>query len=262
MKWRSIRAILLQDFYITKGSWEVIFDVFVYTLINISLFGFIAQYLSEADNKYQVQTLLIAIIFWEVARINQYSTSVSSMWNVWSHTLCNMFIAPVRVYEYLLAHIISAVCKSTTLFIVAIILGRYAFNVDVLSLGIFPVIFTYLNMVLFGTALGLALLGLVFRFGTRIQALTWSTIYVIQPLCAVFFPVNVLPALLQPLAYSFPATYFFEWLRALQTGTSYSSVKVAGAFVFNLAFLILGCFIFSRQLAAAKRTGQLVRNDL
>jgi hypothetical protein len=34
------------------------------------------------------------------------------------------------------------------------------------------------------------------------------------------------------------------------------------AFVFNLVYLAVACWIFSRQLAAAKRSGQLVRNDL
>lgn len=263
MRLRSVYAILLQDFYVTKASLEVIFDIFVFTLINISLFGFIANYLVQGgNNKYQVQGLLIAVIFWEVIRINQYSITVSSLWNVWSHNLCNMFIAPVRMVEYLCAHIISATIKSILLMSSAIVLARLVFNLNVLSIGLFPVVFTYLNMVIFATAVGLVLLGLIFKRGTRIQALAWGSIYIIQPLCAVFFPVSVLPVFLQPVSYMFPITYFFEWIRAIHTGGSYSALKVAGAFVYNILFLIACSYIFSRQLASSKRTGQLVRNDL
>ena len=262
MKWRNIYSVLLQDLYLTKGSLEVVFDVFIYTSLNILLFGFIANYLSQGTDGYQAKSLLVAVIFWEVIRINQYSTSVSSMWNVWSHNLSNMFIAPIRVVEYLLAHIISATIKSFSIFVCALAIAWFVFDLNILGLGLFPVVFGYLNMMIFGTAIGLVLIGLVFQYGTRIQAFTWGTIYFIQPLCAVFFPVSILPVFIQPLAYAFPVTYFFEWLRAVHNGTAYSSGKVAAAFLLNLFYLVVCGFIFSRQLAAAKNSGQIVRNDL
>lgn len=262
MKWRNIYSVLLQDVYLTRGSLEVMFDVFIFTTLNILLFGFIANYLSEGSNSFQANSLLVSVVFWEVIRINQYSTSVSSMWNVWSHNLSNMFIAPIRVTEYLLAHIISATLKSIFILIFAVILARTVFHLNILALGILPIVFSYVNMVIFGTAIGLVLIGLVFQYGTRIQALTWAVIYFIQPLCAVFFPVTILPVFIQPLAYFFPVTYFFEWLRSIHNGTPYSLSKIMAAFILNIAYLLICSFIFSRQLAAAKRSGQIVRNDL
>jgi ABC-2 type transport system permease protein len=197
-----------------------------------------------------------------VLRINQYSISVSSMWNVWSHNLSNMFIAPIKVSEYLLAHIIMATVKSMFVLIVSIVLVRYVFHISILSLGIGPVLFSYLNMIIFATAIGLVLIGLVFQYGTKVQALTWGTIFMLQPFCAVYFPVSVLPGFLQPLADLFPVTYFFEWLRSIHEKMSFNSYHLLSAFIFNLVWLAIGCWIFSRQLASAKRTGQLVRNDL
>ncbi len=265
MRWSSIRAVLRQEVYVTRASWEVIFDIFIFTLANVVLFGFIANYLahgSGGDSRLRVESLVIAVVFWEVLRINQYSTSVSSMWNVWSHNLSNMFIAPIRVTEYLVAHILAATAKSMFILICSGILVRQMSHINLLDLGVGPILFAYLNMIIFATAVGLVLIGLVFRFGTRVQALTWGAIFMMQPFCAVYFPVNVLPVFLQPIAYLFPATYFFEWLRALHEKTGYDANRLLGAFVFNLAYLGVACLIFSRQLAAAKRSGQLVRNDL
>jgi ABC-2 type transport system permease protein len=266
MRWSAIKSVLRQELYVTRASWEVIFDIFIFTLANIVLFGFIANYLAHGSgsetSKLQIQSLVIAVVFWEVLRINQYSTSVSSMWNVWSHNLSNMFIAPIKATEYLAAHIISATLKSMFILVVATVLVRYVFHINILGLGIGPVLFTYLNMVIFATALGLVLIGLVFQYGTKVQALTWGTIFMIQPFCAVYFPVSVLPVFLQPIAYLFPATYFFEWLRAIHERAGFSSAHLMFAFIFNLAYLGVAAWIFSRQLASAKRTGQLVRNDL
>ena len=266
IRWSAIKAILRQEVYVTRASWEVIFDIFIFTFANIVLFGFIANYLvagsTTASGKLQVQSLVVAVVFWEALRISQYSASVSSMWNIWSHNLANMFIAPVRVTEYLLAHIIAATVKSAFVMVCAIALVAFLFDVNILGLGLGTVLFGYLNMIIFGTAIGLVLIGLVFQHGTKIQALTWGTIFMIQPLCAVFFPVDVLPGFLQPIAYAFPATYFFEWLRASYEGVAYGNVRLFAAFVFNIGWLLAAALIFTRQLAAAKRSGQLVRNDL
>lgn len=263
MKWRNIRSIMLQELYVTRGSWEVILDIFVFAMINMILFGFISSYLAESTGgRLQAESLLIAVIFWEVIRVTQYSTSVSSMWNVWSHNLCNMFIAPIKITEYLCAHILAATIKSLAIFITGSVLARYIFRLNVLSLGAFPVVFSYVNMAIFAIAVGLVLIGLVFKHGTRIQALSWGVIYFFQPLSAVYFPVAVLPSFLQPLSYALPVTYFFEWLRALHEGVNYDSTKVAIGFILNLVFIITGAYIFSRQLKAAKNSGQLVRNDL
>lgn len=266
MRWAPIKAVLRQEVYVTRASWEVAFDVFVFTLANIILFGFIATYLQRSGNdlsgRLQVQSLVVAVVFWEALRINQYSSSVSSMWNIWSHNLSNMFIAPIKVREYLAAHIIAATVKSFSILVFATVLVRIVFDINVLSLGLGPVLFAYLNMVIFGTAIGLVLIGLVFQHGTKIQAFTWGTIFIIEPFCAVFFPVNVLPGFLQPIAHLFPATYFFEWLRALYVHTPYHGLSIWAAFLFNLLYLGAAGLIFTRQLAAAKRSGQLVRNDL
>jgi ABC-2 type transport system permease protein len=265
MKWSSVKAILRQEIYVTRASWEVLFDIFIFTLANIVLFGFIANYLargSSGSSKLQIESLVIAVVFWEVLRINQYSTSVSSMWNVWSHNLSNMFIAPIKVTEYLAAHIIMATVKSMFILITSTLLVRYVFHISLLSLGLGPLLFAYLNMVIFATAIGLILIGLVFQFGTKVQALTWGTIFMLQPFCAVYFPVSVLPVFLQPIAYFLPATYFFEWLRDLHDKTNFNSYLLIFGFIFNIVYLAAGCYIFSRQLASAKRSGQLARNDL
>jgi ABC-2 type transport system permease protein len=265
MRWAAVKAVLRQEAYVTRASVEVVFDIFIFTLANIVLFGFIANYLarsSSGTNKLEIQSLVIAVVFWECLRITQYSMSVSSLWNVWSHNLSNMFIAPIRVTEYLVAHFIAAVIKSMFILVCSAIIVKYVFHISILGLGLGPVLFMYINMIIFATAVGLVLIGLVFQYGTKIQALTWGTIFILQPFCAVYFPVSVLPAFLQPIAYLFPATYFFEWIRALHEKLGYSDSLLVIGFVFNLAYLAIGCFIFSRQLAAAKRSGQLVRNDL
>ncbi len=262
MKWRNIYAILLQEYYMVRGSLEIIFDIFLYTLASIVIFGFIASFLGGGSNGRTVQTLLITVTFWEALRINQYSTSVSTLWNMWAHNLSNMFIAPLKMSEYLTAHVISATAKSATMLVSAFVVSRWVFGINMLELGIGTILFAYLNMIIFATAIGLLLIGLVFQYGNRVQAITWGLIFLIQPLCAVFFPIKTLPAGLAIMSRLIPVSYIFEWLRAVYLHQSYSGRTIGFAFLANLLLLGICMYIFSLQVKAAKKSGQFVRNDL
>ncbi len=263
MNWGNVKAILLGEFYFAKNSLEVALDVFVFSLVNVILIGFAVQYIAGSQtNAAEVESVLIGVIFWEAIRITQYSTSTSTMWNVWSRNLSNIFIAPVRVSEYLVAHIISAIIRATIVMTCCLLIARYLFDISILGLGLGVVIFAYINMVIFAIAIGIVLIGLVFKYGVRIQAFTWGAIYIIQPLCGVFFPVNILPSFLHALAQYIPISHIFAWLRALHTGVAFQGSKVTIAFIFNILSLLAGCYIFSRLLQSSKRSGQLVRNEL
>ncbi len=117
MSLRRIQAVLLQELFITLRSMEVIFDIFVFSLISLFLFGFLSLYLVGARNTLAAQFLLLGMLLWEIIRIIQYSLSIGSLWNIWARNLCNMFIAPLSVSEYLSAHTLSGIGKAVVVFV-------------------------------------------------------------------------------------------------------------------------------------------------
>ncbi len=76
---------------------------------------------------------------------------------------------------------------------------------------------------------------------------------------AVFYPVDVLPVWLQPIARLFPSTHVFEGMRAvLKTGhPDWSSMFLA--FGLNLVFLLGAGLYFGWMLARVKKRGLLTR---
>ena len=87
------------------------------------------------------------------------------------------------------------------------------FSFNVYSLGLVNLALFFLNLVFFAWSVGLAILGVIFRLGTRIQALAWGLVFLFQPLTGVYYPINVLPEALQTVARLVPATYVFEAAR-------------------------------------------------
>src|SRR5262249_33697423 len=122
-------------------------------------------------------------------------------------------IAPLMLKEYILAHALSGVVKACIMLCISATLSIFMFHFNILIIGVLSLILTFTNFAFFAFSMGIAVLGLIFRYGTRIQAFAWGLVPVFQPLSAAFYPLNVMPLPLQFIAYFFPPTYTFEAAR-------------------------------------------------
>jgi len=256
-----IAAVLLQEVYITRKSLEVIVDLFYSSLITVILFGFVSRFLVGVTNANTGSYLILGLLLWEVVRVNQYSLTVGSLWNIWSRNLSNMFVAPLSMQEYVVAHMLSALLKTLVIFCGISATAAWGFHFNILRLGLVNVAFFFANLTLFAWAVGLVLLGVVFQVGTRIQALAWGMIFLFQPLTAAFFPVAVLPPALRAVAYALPPTFIFEAARrALETPRpNWLFLGIAGAE--NVVYFVLAVAAFGWMVSRSRRTGQLARTE-
>lgn len=261
MSTRRIWAILLQELYITKRSLEVIIDLFFFSTITIVVFGFVSVFLTGNINGAPAHYLILGMLLWEIVRVDQYSISVGALWNIWSRNLSNLFVSPLTLKEYVGALMISAVAKSALVFVLLSIVTMVGFGFNIFSLGLLNNLLFFVNLTIFSWSVGLFLLGLIFLFGTRIQALAWGLIFLFQPLSATFFPVSVLPGFLQPIAFLLPTTFVFEAARAALVDPSIDWKMFAISLVENLIYFSLALIAFRRMYERSKETGQFARNE-
>lgn len=261
MKIRRITAVLQQEFFITIHSVEVIMDIFFFPLANIIVFGILSLYLGGSRASIAAQHVLLGMLLWQIIWIVEYSVAVGSLWNIWARNLSNMFIAPLMVSEYILAQTLSGIMKACIMLFLGSLLSSLVFNFNILSIGILPLILTFINFAFFAFSIGIAMLGLIFRYGTRIQAFAWGAIPILQPLSAAFYPLNIMPLPLQFIAYFFPPTYTFEAAR-------YSLVhhivnwQLFGASLAENIFYCAACILFfSKMFKKSRDTGQFARNE-
>lgn len=257
-----ITGLLLQEWHITRNSLEVLMDTGWFSALSVVVMGFTAQYISANGQPTLAHTLISGILWWEYLRINQYSLTLNPMWNIWSRNFCNMFISPITIAEYLIAQCIVAIIKSVIVLVLNLVIIRLIFSVDIfqnhspLTIASFFVIFA-----LFAWSIGLIIMGVIFRYGTRIQALAWGFIAVIQPLVAVFFPLSVMPGWLASIALFFPATYLFEINRALMSGSLFPAEHIYIALLQTAAYFTLSMLVFIRLFKAAQSSGQFAKNE-
>ena len=256
-----ISAVLLQELYITARAVEVMVDLPLWSLITVVVFGFVTQFLSTVMNPTVAQYLYMGTLMWEIIRITQYSMSLGALWNVWSHNFSNMFIAPLSMTEYVLAQMISAAAKAVVLFTLIAMLAALLFGFNLFSMGLPNLALLFLNLLWFAYSIGLFILGIILRLGTRIQALAWGLVLVFQPLTAAYYPLSIMPPALQTVALAFPPTYVFEAARATLNAPAINWTYVGIAGAENVVYFVLSVWFFQYMYRRSRQTGQFARNE-
>jgi ABC-2 type transport system permease protein len=107
-------------------------------------------------------------------------------------------------------------------------------------------------------AIGLVVAGLVLRNGMGAESLAWSAMMMLLPVSCVYYPVAILPAWLQPVAWSVPPTYVFEGLRAVLLHGTFRAGLMVEAFALNLVYLGLGFVVFLLLVRSARHKGSIL----
>jgi ABC-2 type transport system permease protein len=187
--------------------------------------------------------------------------SLGALWNVWSHNFSNMFITPLSMPEYVLAQMLSGVVKAAVLFSLVALIAAVGFGFDVFRMGVPNLALLFVNLLVFGYSLGLIILGIIFRLGTRIQALAWGLVLLFQPLTAAYYPLSVMPAPLQAVARLLPPTYVFEAARAGLDTPDIRWADMGMAAMQNAVYFALAVWFFNYMYRRSRETGQFARNE-
>jgi len=113
-------------------------------------------------------------------------------------------------------------------------------------------------LMMMGWAVALAVTALILRHGAGAEPLAWSVLFGLTPFAAVFYPVSVLPAWLQPVAWSIPAAHVFEGMRAALLHDELAWGHLAAAFALNALWLAAAGGLFLWQFQAARVRGALL----
>lgn len=264
MNIHRIKAIILQEYFMTVRNLETINDIFIYPIMNIVVFGFITKYLMGSSDNPMFVALVVGMLFWQVFSTAQYTMSVATLWNMWAHNMTNLFASPISLSEYFFAHAFTAFIKSSLVFALGSLIIYFQFGFNIVSFPLLLTVIIFLNLFISGISLGLVLIGIIFLYGTRIQALTWGFVSLIQPLSAVFYPLSILPVFLQTIGRIIPLTYMFEALRQyikFKYLTSYSLNNLMIGSMLTSLYLLLSILVFSILFTKSKEIGQLPKND-
>ena len=260
MSWARIWALVWRYTFLYTRSLPRVAEMFFWPVMDLLVWGLLMVYLQRLP--YQVPTVLTfllgGMIFWDILYRVQQAVTISFLEDIWARNLLNIFVAPVRLSEFIVATWVVGFVK--TLVTVAVLTGLawwlYSFNLYQMGFSLIPL---FANLLVMGWSVGMVTTALITRWGQSAEALAWGIPFLIQPLSAVFYPVSVLPRWLQPVALSIPSTHVFEGMRQVLNGGGLAWHYLLWAGALNIVYLILASLFFRFMFGQARKNGLLAK---
>tara|TARA_B100001093_G_scaffold177614_1_gene170234 strand:+ start:1762 stop:2322 length:561 start_codon:yes stop_codon:yes gene_type:complete len=176
---------------------------------------------------------------------------------IWSRNFTNLFIAPLKLREIIVALIFTALIRTLIGLVPAIILTAPLFGVSILELG-FPLLLLFLSLYIFGITLGLFVSAGLIRFGPSFENIAWSSLFLLAPLGCIYYPIEILPNFFQIIAKGLPLVYIFDETRNILLNGIVNYENLKQAYFLNLIYLFFGIFLFYFSYLKARIKGTLI----
>jgi ABC-2 type transport system permease protein len=257
---RRVWGLMYRHLALYRRSWPRLLELAYWPTLQMCIWGFTSTYIASrlsTGGQVAAGVLLGGVLLWEVALRSQMGVAISFLEEIWSRNLGHVFVSPLRPHELVAALIVMSVIRMTIGVLPAVLLAwaLYAFNLFALG----PVLILFaINLMAMGWWVSLAVVSMILRHGAGAEALAWSVLFALTPFSAVFYPVSILPAALQPVAFALPSSHVFEGMRAaISTGVvRWDHLAWAGGL--NLVWLAAASWLFAQQFRAARERGALL----
>lgn len=153
---------------------------------------------------------------------------------------------------------VSGLIKSVITVIFSAIVVQLFYDFSIFSLG-WMIAPAYIMLLLFGWGMGMLVLSLIFRFSTQVQSLSWSIVFLVQPLSGVFYPISVLPAPLRTIGQILPTSYIFSSVNEYVNSGKVIWHDIGIGLVLSCVYFLLGFLVLQRSFRQAKSNGALAR---
>ena len=254
-----IAAMILRYVYLLRSSWPRLLELIYWPLVQMLLWGFLQTYLNQHSGFLAAAggTLIGAILLWDIVMRGQLGFSVSFLEEMWSRNMANLLISPLTRSEFLIALMTMSIVRLVISVVPVTLLAFLFFGFNLWGLG-FALAAFFANLLITGWAVGTVVSGLILRNGMGAEGLAWTVMFLILPVCAVFYPVSTLPEFIQPLSWALPPTYVFEGMRALMFDGVFRSDLMLQALGINIVYLAIASFAFVKLLDSSRRLGSLM----
>src|SRR5437763_170277 len=212
---RRVGAMVLRHWYLLSSSWPRVLDLIYWPAVQMLMWGFLQQYVSQNSGFFMkaAGTFIGAVMLWDILCRGQLGFSISFLEEMYARNLGNLMMSPLRPAEFVAALMIQSVIRLSVGMVPVSLMATAFFGFNLWGLGLALAVF-FLNLLLTSWAIGILVAGILLRHGLGAENMAWSFMFLFLPLTCVYYPVEVLPAWLQVVAWMLPPTYVFEGMRA------------------------------------------------
>jgi ABC-2 type transport system permease protein len=256
-----MEALVIKYYYNMRRNLDRIFDIFYWPAVGLFTWGFTTLYLRDVTQSSRfISFFLSGFILWTLVQRSQQDLSTALLEDFWNDNIYNTFSSPLTTLDLFLATTFYAVTRALLAFGFLFVLAIAFYSFNIFSIGVLGVALLSFTLVLFGSALGTFVSGLIYRYGQRIQVFAWSTVMLLQPFSAVFYPRETLPGIFYKASLAVPTSYVFEGMRRAIEDDIVPWPEIRAALLLTLVYLIVGYAVFAHLIERARQHGYLAQN--
>jgi ABC-2 type transport system permease protein len=192
---------------------------------------------------------------------SQTELNFVSLFDSWDRHAINLYSTPLTSLEYTVAGIILSGARVLFGSTLLVLTAWAVFGFDLFTAGI-VIPLAVGGLMITGWALAMAIRAAILVWGRQVEVLTWSVAILLQPISAVFYPLDVLPRALQLIGLCFPMAHIFESLRLVLSGDGVAYASLTFALVLAIVYLVAGFAVFKLAVRYVLRRGSLIRQLL
>ncbi|MCY4231463.1 MAG: ABC transporter permease [Alphaproteobacteria bacterium] len=256
-----IGAMLARYYYLYRGSVPRFIEIVYWPIVQVELWGFITNFFLEHSSwlANAAGALLGGVLLWDVLFRGQLGLSISFLEEMWARNLGQLFASPLRPGELMAAMMLASLLRTSLGLAPATLAAWLLYEYSIYSLGL-PLIAFFASLMMFGWSIGLAVCALLIRYGLSAESFAWALIFILAPLSAVYYPVDVLPGAAQAIAFILPSSHVFEGMRAVMIEGSFRTDLFLRAISLNLVYLACGAALFLYAFQTARRRGLILQS--
>lgn len=267
---RAAYAFFERNWNITKRYWAWELVWLVYLIVNglsVIYIGASAELITGAkvDTNGFVLYLLIGTSVWSYLSVTFDGVTDIINMERWEGTIEHTFMAPISRFTHMVGSCLYAVAHGLLFTLIQLLVVGAFFHLDLSHANYLTAVFMLLmgSVSFIGFGIAAAILPLLYtEKGMQMSFIVRAILLLIS---GVYYPIEVLPGWMQPLARISPATYVLEGLRAaLQRNRVIWSPEIWSytwpLIITAVVSVPLSVYVFGIAERYAKRTGKLKRN--
>jgi ABC-2 type transport system permease protein len=257
-----------RDLYRRYWVWEVVW--LVYSIVSTLSIGYLASGLSAAGGSGAradiagVQLyLLIGSLLWSYLSLVFFEVSFAIAWERWEGTIEYTFMAPVRRVTHLLGICSFAIVYAMLRSVIILAVVALAFRLDLSRADIPAALVVLAAATLPVLGLGIFTSVLPLLSPEKGEQMTVAVQGVLLLVSGVYYPLTVLPSVLQVIGQASPLTYTLTGIRsALLNHAGIGDLLGTIALLLAMGAVLIpgGVMVFARAERRAKRLGLLKRS--
>ncbi len=258
---QRIGAVALRHLRLFKHDVSRVLMVLFWPLLDIFIWGFLGTWMQKEQGTGNLQTaFLLSILLWQITNRISQEMAVGLLEEIWHENLANFFATPLKMSEWILG----LICFSSILNLAVVTYGIVVINA-LYGVPFAPLISNVLifgpSLMLCGILLGIFTISLIFYFGKKGQEIAFISTWICTPFCAVFYPREVLPPLVQKIGGFLPMTYIFEGMRGRILRGEDPTLFIGKSLMLTAGYLGCALFLFTVMFTYSKNKGLSRLND-